>query len=820
MSLLQSSHHISIPHMPEGIVGPAHSTHNGKRRRLQGSCDACRKKKVRCDSAEMPENKCTNCITSNIECTHAYARLKAGENPPAAPVPITAQQHVANILSATTVYIPSTDLHQVLIQVARYARSLEEKLAALQPQTIVPKSRSPMPSSMEEDSPSLEALVDDDDQAPIRDPLGGLIPDAKRDSLFYGKSSSVQFIKSAIKHIHGNTSIVVGVQRPEFWTTQPWEKLVIETPHHIFPENDLLKSLIKIYFEQINPIIGILHFPSFRQSVTEGLHFRDQHFGAVVLAVCSLASRTSDDPRVLLDGVNSEHSCGWKWFRQVRPLRTSFSPYPSLHQLQLICLSVLYLAGTSHPEECWILAGLGLRFAQGAGAHHRSGYSRMEPVEAELYKRIFYMLVATDIILGSFKGRPCITHSVDFDLDPPINCDEEYWGIPNAVQPRGKPSTSAFLVAYVPLMTIFGCIQRAVYPVNGQPPSSETIAELDSELNKWVDALPEHLRWDPNQENPVFLHQSAALYASYYHALILIHRPFIPAPGKESMANTNFPSLAICANAARSCGHVLDVQTRRGRGLLYHPQIMTVLFDSAIVLLINVWAVVGKSRTPERYSRATADVQNCVRVLRLYERRWRVAGRKCDIISAMLNIGKYTSDAPSLKRPRDMEEGATTSPDVSEVSLDSPENRPIAGTSRAMSVAQQIKVLELSIQETEHLFSLPLHTEELGRLPIYDSFDYQFTFQSADVQYQYQPQSCLDSQDDEIFGPIDPQFLYGVDPPSAPGSNFHSPQTGSSGTPSGDEIKLDHSFDIPSEDGWRDWSTYLANVDGLNQRGF
>ncbi|KAJ7447187.1 fungal-specific transcription factor domain-containing protein [Mycena latifolia] len=779
------------------------------------------------DSAEMPENKCTNCITSNIECTHAYARLKAGENPPAAPVPITAQQHVANILSATTVYIPPANPQQVLIQVARYARSLEEKLAALQPQTIVPKSRSPMPSSIEEDSPSLEALVDDDDQAPIRDPLGGLI-DAKPDAMFYGKSSSVQFIKSAIKHIHGNASVVVGVQRPEFWTTQPWEKLVIETPQHIFPENDLLKSLIKIYFEQINPIIGILHFPSFRQSVAEGLHFRDQHFGAVVLAVCSLASRTSEDPRVLLDGVNSEHSCGWKWFRQVRPLRTSFSPYPSLRQLQLICLSVLYLAGTSHPEECWILAGLGLRFAQGAGAHHWSGYSRMEPVEAELYKHIFYMLVATDTILSSFKGRPRITHSVDFDLDPPINCDEEYWGIPNAVQPRGKPSTSAFLVAYVPLMTIFGRIQQAVYPVNGQPPSSETIAELDSELNKWVDALPEHRFPSPvcslicQLLSRYFVSCSPDPGPTAFAALILIHRPFIPAPGKESMANTTFPSLAICANAARSCGHVLDVQTRRGRGLLHHPQIMTVLFDCAVVLLINVWAVVGKSRTPERYNRATADVQNCVRVLRLYERRWRVAGRKCDIISAMLNIGKYTSDAPSLKRPRDMEERVTTSPDVSEVSLGSSENRPIAGTSRAMSVAQQIKVLELSIQETEHLFSLPLHTEELGRLPIYDSFDYKFTFQSADVQYQ--PESHLDSQD-EMFGPIDLQFLYGVDPPSTPdfpnqGSNFHSPQAGSGGTPSGDEIKLDYSFDIPSGDGWRDWSTYLANVDGLNQRGF
>ncbi|KAJ7696785.1 hypothetical protein B0H17DRAFT_392238 [Mycena rosella] len=283
---------------------------------------------------------------------------------------------------------------------------------------------------------------------------------------------------------------------------------------------------------------------------------------------------------------------------------------------------MLYLADTSHREECWILAGLGLRFSQGVGAHHRSGYSRMKPLEAELYKRVFYFLLVSDIIISSLNGRPCLIHNIDFDLDLPLDRDEEYWETPNAVQPRGKPSTSAFLVAYLPLMLIVGRIQRAVYPVNGQPPSQDTIAELDSELNKWVDALPEHLRWNPNQENQIFLDQSAALYASYYHAQIVIHRPFIPAPGKQSTSNTIFPSLAICANAARSCGHVMDVQTRRGRGLLPLPPAPSLLFDCAVVLLVNVWAVVGEAQTTERYNRATADVQKCLRVLRFYERRW------------------------------------------------------------------------------------------------------------------------------------------------------------------------------------------------------
>lgn len=88
------------------------------------------------------------------------------------------------------------------------------------------------------------------------------------------------------------------------------------------------------------------------------------------------------------------------------------------------------------------------------------------------------------------------------------------------------------------------------------------MAELDSALNKWIDAVPDHLRWDPHKEaNTPFFTQSCVLYASYYQLQILIHRPFIPLPRRPSVLS--FPSLAICTNAARSCSHVLDVYNRR-----------------------------------------------------------------------------------------------------------------------------------------------------------------------------------------------------------------------------------------------------------------
>ncbi|KAJ7110773.1 hypothetical protein C8R43DRAFT_1159861 [Mycena crocata] len=165
-----------------------------------------------------------------------------------------------------------------------------------------------------------------------------------------------------------------------------------------------------------------------------------------------------------------------------------------------------------------------------------------------------------------------------------------------------------------------------------------------------------------------------------------------------------------CTNAAWARSPVLSQRPCKQPSLtrlLPPDDPQTVLFDSAVVLHINVWAVVGRNaRSAKDVDRATVDVQNCME------------GRKVDVITAMLNIGKYTSMAPSLKRTRDAKEVSSSS--SSELLLNSAEQRPIAG-SRVISATRQIQALELSIQQTDHLFSLPIHTEELGRLPVYNS---------------------------------------------------------------------------------------------------
>ncbi|KAJ6508089.1 fungal-specific transcription factor domain-containing protein [Mycena vulgaris] len=746
-----------------GIPAPG-----SKRRRLRGACDKCRQRKIRCDSAKMPGNVCSNCITFNSQCTHqsyakpeapnkrspsSFASKSAESSPPSASPPAqslqdsdarggkTAQEHVESIVIQSTAYIATRDLRDVLLDVARYSRSLEQELEKYKAQLVVSPGSSltldstPSPPNTD---PSNEDLVDSapDGIFVLCDDFEALYVASR--NRFFGRSSGLYLIQTAreMKQMHDGPNVRQPntIRRQEFWHS-PWEKEPPPPrPVYKFPPRDLLDSLVSIYFRRINILVCLLHRPTFEQSIAAGRHLVNHSFGAVVLAVCALASRYSEDPRVVLEGTNSKLSSGWEWFRQVRNLRKDLYLNPTLYDLQLIFLSVVYLQGTCAPEACWALVAVGLRHAQELGIHMRKRFDPLTlTIDEELHRRVFWMLVCSDALMSSFLGRPRAMRDDDFDADYPAECDDEYWDHPDPKkrfqQPEGKPSYQAFFTSYMKLMEVLGMAQRTIYSVKrgqrGAGWSQTIVAELDSALNQWVDSIPHHLRWDPNCEDETFATQSACLFAGYYHVQIQIHRSFIPSLTNEATLSSNFPSLAICANSARSCSHIMESHAAR-HGLVAHPQAVSALLDSAIVLLLNVWGArrTGISPDPQR---AANDVQKCISVLKMYERRWQVAGRYCD---SLFTIGNQliSANAPQVPASTTLKRGRNTAPSLGPSIASAPlEPRTIAGSHR-VSVALEDQ--EKSQYSAADMYALPISTEELGHLPVYQSFDWGIPFEA------------------------------------------------------------------------------------------
>ncbi|KAJ7103695.1 hypothetical protein C8R43DRAFT_1244094 [Mycena crocata] len=722
-----------------------------KKRRLKNSCDRCKQRKIKCDSAEMPGNRCSHCINFGVECTHGKSfpelqKLRLPMSPPQNSTPDdfyphnAAQAHVAAIVLHATEHIAEVDVRQVLIDVARYARSLELKLN--------PSTSFCISVSAASSSPDLRNKKDDDDEF-VNDILTERFDPFRKDSdvdRYFGRTSHFELIHTAmgikesfVKDTSVPKRIPVPTKRRQFWFS-PWEHQYLTPeeifPPLIFPEPDLLETLVSIFFSQVNIVICLLHRPTFEKSLASG----DYNFGSTVLGVCEIAAKYSDDPRCVLEGTDTALSSGWKYFCQLQPLRQHLIRTFTLYEAQMLCLCVLYLHGSSAADGCWIIGGAGIRCVQEIGVHRRNRYA--DKVVEEQWKPVFWILVCIDTIGSSLCGRPQATSSDDpfyrypvsrisgdvksfcvissdlvlngsYDLDYPIECSDKFWEPSDPalafIQPPGTPSTISYMVAYLKLIQIMSKAQQTIYRVQQknttEQSKQDSVASLDSALNAWVDSIPSHLKWDPHRADPIFGAQSADLYAGYYHVRIHIHRLFLGFSVRKPPPeiSKHYPSLAICTNSARACCHVLDVALRRG--FLCNPHILNAVFDASIILLLNLWGGrrLGLNVDPQKSLR---DVDTCLHILSIYETRWQIAGRQHDIITQLMSAANMDLQyAPNPLKRRDPEPPLPdrTSEETNEV------------PSSPLFFSGQIPGLEL-----DSILELPMHTDDLGRLPGYE----------------------------------------------------------------------------------------------------
>ncbi|KAF7372556.1 Zn(2)-C6 fungal-type domain-containing protein [Mycena venus] len=453
-------------------------------------------------------------------------------------------------------------------------------------------------------------------------------------------------------------------RRLQYWTFKPWENTAPGTHKYFFPPPELTAHLIELYFVHVNVYVPLLHRPTFQREVDGGLHLRDDSFAAILLLVCAVASRWSTDPLVTSpsgpESVGTQTAgagrlaCGWEWFEQVPLVGNHLFEQATLYALQYYCLAVQFLEGSSAPQACWTLVGVGLRLAQDVGAHRRQSRVEKPTVESELWKRAFWVLVYMDRQISSSLGRPCAIQYDDFDIDPPLEVDDEYWEDPTHPfeQPPGVCSRVAFFNALLGLNHILAVSLkilyslskvRVAYAIDDQWEEDVTV-ELDSALNRWRDQVPEHLRWDPARADLVFFDQSVALHCMYCQLQILIHRPFIPMVRKSPP--TGLPSLAICTSAARTCANMVDVQRRR-KGKVPVVINLPAVFISSIVLLLNVWS--GKrTGLVSDPSREISNVHKCMEVVRLCEDRWQTAGLLWDILAELASVGRLPIPDPNM----------------------------------------------------------------------------------------------------------------------------------------------------------------------------
>ncbi|KAG9032780.1 hypothetical protein FRB95_001040 [Tulasnella sp. JGI-2019a] len=481
------------------------------------------------------------------------------------------------------------------------------------------------------------------------------------EKLFLGKSSGailVQAARNLQQEISGSTSTDstgdsrlpdTGASRPKFWNPNTREQMTVALPaigSLRFPPPDLIRVLIDYCFSEVMPLMPLIHRPSFERQYAEGRASHDIDFARLLLLVCAVGSWYCDDLRLCLTSSAGEvewGSAGWMYFTQVYHMPKPLFAITKLVDLQIAVLSATYLEGTGACSKAWLINGSGLRFAEDIGAHREKVYSPTQAFENQLWKRAFWCLVQKDRELSAGFGRVMGIYDEDIDAHLPLEVDDDGWDetAQEWKQPPGKPSQLAYFTQYSKLMKILAHCLRTIYAIRqskidlgfvGPGWKQDKIAELDSALNEWLDVVPDHLKWDQHMD-PAFSKQAAALRIAYHYIQLIVHRPFIQM-SSSSKCGISLPSLAVCANAARSCARILDTTVEVPSSMSFTMMAL----QSGVVLVITIWEA-RRSGLNVDISGQVRGVQSCLNYLKRQENKHHFSSCAYDILRQTVAIG-------------------------------------------------------------------------------------------------------------------------------------------------------------------------------------
>ncbi|KAJ7178492.1 fungal-specific transcription factor domain-containing protein [Mycena crocata] len=343
-------------------------------RKVDRACDACRRRKTKCDGPKMQDNICTNCRGSHKPCTYLHV-----------PVSLRAPSEASTPRGPPKAYV--TELEDRL-------ERLEELLKQVRPDTdFTAELGPPIPRGAwkDEGTPvaSSSRLRSNDSSPKTSLRLSthlGLNAHSRRDSVdshsdsdgfsssdseqmaeglkggprrltlhrtrsksvdhdavntrFHGKSSVATLIDATrrFKELHisdtlgtelQNPSVSSGpgsyapFKRPEFWLAHPWELqwegFEVDIDHILlsalenYPPPSLAVELTDLYLLHVNSQLPLLHRPTFERQYKDRLHHRNIWFSCVCLGVFSVASRWSNDPLVLPRNCNRTSSGAFDW---------------------------------------------------------------------------------------------------------------------------------------------------------------------------------------------------------------------------------------------------------------------------------------------------------------------------------------------------------------------------------------------------------------------------------------------------------------------------------------------------------------------------
>lgn len=483
---------------------------------------------------------------------------------------------------------------------------------------------------------------------------------------YVGSSSAASFLLRIQKRLHQNSSLS---HDSSIFTFGDAPLPEFDPSFFVLPPKPDAQRLVERYFDYAAPTHRFLHRPSIENLLEEFYETQGEMRGredskakAALLMVVFAQAQAYMPP-----GSTIQENSARYFFAAEHQLSKERGAV-RLASVQTRLLQCFYLLTQSRINHCWSLFGTLSHLAFAIGLHRGRRYDvssrgKVDYIEIESRRRLFWCAYSLDKYLAAALGRPRTFKDEDIDQELPtiVNDNDLH---PTHMSPTSSKSHSIMMgpVEHIKLTRIVSLVLRDLYSI--RPPSLTLRVELSSkytnDLHAWRHSLSRFLS-DPADGGgidghlliPIYQRQRSVLNLAYYHAIILIHRPFLlrdfaslthmptnPAWGNSAGIDTS-TNVTTCLEAAMNIVRVVDDVFTSSN--LFRSFWFTQYYAFCAVVVLYIYRIQQHLITPGRCENYFAAGQRCQRQLESVSGTDCLAQRYCLVLEELRVEASRTS---------------------------------------------------------------------------------------------------------------------------------------------------------------------------------
>ncbi|CAG8523141.1 10387_t:CDS:2 [Funneliformis mosseae] len=558
------------------VVDESGDTHENKRVKITTACDACRRRKVKCDGA----SPCTNCQRGGYQCSFSDASSKRPRGPPKGFVALI-EDRLHTIESLLVKIVNKDDLSSLTKRERLDSTSAESSSAIQKNSTNFKDPQYATPAQQNH-------LI-----IPSTPPSDSQISDASQNHL-PGYTEELTIVDEEIllnNLVDPNLSNTLQSNRLSFLmlddTDESSDYVEPALPTSIvelkpIPEQ-ISRHLFENYFNHFHPYFPIVDRVQFFRSLNN-TNVQDQPSELLVETICTIGAMYPPNKKQ-----NVDYSSQF-FYERAKILLDHFIEVPRLSTIQALVLLCLVHQGKPSSYRSQTYSSTAIKMAQSIGLNRKNGAAYKGAKNRHTKKLVWWGCFILDRLTSLMTGDPLIINDKMCDIELPsldeLEFDDGNTDFPSdneessqnfqqgeASQRQASRSTSPVsyssmykqqintFINFIRLTKLTGQILEHLQTNSCEGLQASwnhhsIINIFESSLSDWVRELPPYLNYAPSTQDSSLPGQIASLHMYHQTLHLLLYYPYIAGYSdkggdqKVRTTKTFTKSMNICSSAA------------------------------------------------------------------------------------------------------------------------------------------------------------------------------------------------------------------------------------------------------------------------------